>query len=247
MHASMKRLKTGNVGFTLTELTIVLIILALLIGGMMLPLSAQQDIRLNAETTRQLDEIREALIGFSTAKGYFPCPAKSTSDGNEDRNAATEKCTGGKRYGLLPWVTLGVKPSDGWGHLFLYSVTPAFSHGKPADRFTMASTPDITIKTRDAAGNLVNLSNAGDIPAVVLSTGKNGHLSWTLDQANQNPDSAGSNDDEDINALATSDGKTFVSRSSSGTDSGIGEFDDLVVWISPYILFNRMIAAGRLP
>ena len=25
------------------------------------------------------------------------------------------------------------------------------------------------------------------------------------------------------------------------------DFDDLVVWISPGILFNRMIASGRLP
>ncbi len=247
MHASVNRLKTGNAGFTLTELAIVMIIMALLIGGMMVPLSAQQDIRTNAETTRQLDEIREALVGYAVTRGYLPCPAKSTSDGTEDRDAGTAKCTGGKRRGLLPWVALGVKSSDSWGHLFLYSVTPVFSHGKPADRFTMTSSPDITIMTRDNTGNLDNLSNAADIPAVVLSTGKNGHQSWTLDQAAQNADSAAANDDEDTNAAPAADGKTFVSRTSSSAGAGIGEFDDLVIWISPNVLFNRMVAAGKLP
>ena len=246
MHASMTCPNARSKGFTLTELAIVMVIMALLIGGMMVPLSAQQDIRNNAETTRQLDEIREALLGFAITKGYFPCPAKSVSDGTEDRNAGSEKCTGNKRYGLLPWVTLGLKPSDSWGHLFIYSVTPAFSHGKPAERFTMTESPDITIKSRDSAGNLENISNANDIPVVILSTGKNGYLSWTLDQAAQNADSAGANGDEDTNA-SSADGKTFISRTPTGPGAATGEFDDLVTWISPNVLFNRMVAAGKLP
>lgn len=239
--------KSRIYGFTLTELAIVMIIMALLIGGMMVPLTAQQDIRNNAETTRQLDEIREALLGFAVTKGYFPCPAKSASDGNEDRNPGNEKCTGNKQYGLLPWVTLGLKPGDSWGHLFIYSVTPVFSHAKPADRFSMSSSPNITIKTRNTAGNLENLSNIDGIPAVILSTGKNGYWSWTLGQATQNADSASSNNDEDTNASTTADGKTFVSRTPTGPDAGTGEFDDLVTWISPNVLFNRMVAAGKLP
>ena len=110
-----------------------------------------------------------------------------------------------------------------------------------------AASPDITIKTRDIAGNLKDISNSKDIPAVILSTGKNGHWSWTLDQAAQNADSAGANGDEDTNASATADGKTFVSRTPSGPGAGKGEFDDLVTWISPNVLFNRMVAAGKLP
>ncbi len=243
----MNRLKYENSGFTLTELAIVMIIMALLIGGMMVPLSAQQDIRNNAETMRQLEEIREALLGFAVTKGHFPCPAKSPANGNEDRNITTEKCTGGRRYGLIPWVTLGLKPSDNWGRLFIYSVTPVFSHAKPAERFTMSSAPDITLKTRNASGILENLSNIDGIPAVIMSTGKNSHWSWTHNQSGQNADSAGSNDDEDTNASAISDGTTFISRTPTGPEAAIGEFDDLVTWISPNVLFNRMVAANKLP
>lgn len=31
------------------------------------------------------------------------------------------------------------------------------------------------------------------------------------------------------------------------TAAGPNTFDDLVTWISPNILYNRLIAAGRLP
>jgi prepilin-type N-terminal cleavage/methylation domain-containing protein len=248
MHAPLNRLKTGQAGFTLIELAIVMIIMALLIGGMLLPISAQQDIRTTAETTRQMEEIKEALLGFTVKNGYFPCPAKSnsTSDGGlEDRNGTSGKCT--KQKGFLPWITLGIKPTDGWGHLFIYSVTPAFSHALPADRFTLTTEPNITIQTRDASGNIVNLSNINDIPAVLVSTGRNGYLSWSLDQASQNADSQSLNTDEDTNGGPAADGKTFVSRARSEVESSGGEFDDLVVWIPPYVLFNRMIAAGKLP
>ena len=232
-------------GFTLTELTIVLVIVALLIGGMLLPLSAQQDHRTRAETLQQLDEIRDALLGFAVVHGYFPCPAISPSDGKEDRVAATGKCTDGKRRGLLPWVTLGVKADDAWGQLFQYSVTPAFSDS--VTRFTLSTARDITIQTRDTAGSTINLSNENEIPVVVHSTGKTAYWGWATSSGTQNADSPNSNDDEDINSATNATGKVFISRTPSATTSNGGEFDDLVVWIPPYVLFNRMISAGKLP
>ena len=56
-------------------------------------------------------------------------------------------------------------------------------------------------------------------------------------------DGSTTNADEDTNAAATT---VFFSRDQSSVPNG-GEFDDIVVWIPPYVLFNRMIAAGRLP
>ena len=244
MHVSVNRLNERSAGFTLTELAIVMVIMALLIGGMMLPLSAQQDIRNNTETTRQLDEIREALLGYAVIHGQLPCPAKSTSDGSEDRDGPTKPCN--ERYGKLPWVTLSLKSVDSWGHLYIYSVSPEFSDQKITLHPDVAKT-DITIQSRNAAGNLENISNANDIPVVVLSTGKNGYRSWTPDQTAQNADSAAANNDEDTNAKFPNNGKTFISRTPTGPGAATGEFDDLVTWISPNVLFNRMVAAGKLP
>ena len=62
-------------GFTLIELAMVLFIVTLLIGGMLLPLSAQTEIRGRQEPDRALVNIREALLGFAVTNGRLPCPA----------------------------------------------------------------------------------------------------------------------------------------------------------------------------
>ena len=54
-------------GFTLIELAIVLFVVALLLGGMLLPLSAQQDVRSYGDTQKILTDARDALVGFAMA------------------------------------------------------------------------------------------------------------------------------------------------------------------------------------
>jgi prepilin-type N-terminal cleavage/methylation domain len=65
-------------GFTLAELAVVLVIVALLIGGLLIPLSTQIDIRNVADTRRALTEIREAMLGYLVVNGRLPCPASAT-------------------------------------------------------------------------------------------------------------------------------------------------------------------------
>jgi prepilin-type N-terminal cleavage/methylation domain-containing protein len=226
-------------GFTLVEMAIVLVILGLLLAGLLMPLSAQVDQRKISETQKAMDEIRDALIGFAVANGRLPCPAISAGNGQEDVTGGV--CTGGKRVGFIPWATLGVSKLDAWGHIFRYSVTPAFASAAP---FTLTTPRDITIQTRDAAGALVNLSNAGDIPAVVVSHGKNGFGSFSDNGTAQAPVPA-ANVDEAANGGS---GTGFVSRvQADNPAAGGGAFDDMVAWVSPNTLFNRMVSAGRLP
>lgn len=52
-------------GFTLIELAIVLVLITILIGGLVVPLSAQIQARRIAETNRTLEEAREAIIGYA--------------------------------------------------------------------------------------------------------------------------------------------------------------------------------------
>lgn len=70
-------------GFTLVELAVVVLVVGLLIGSLLVPLSTQVDQRNAAETQRRLEDAREALIGFAISNGRFPCPASSTSNGVE--------------------------------------------------------------------------------------------------------------------------------------------------------------------
>jgi hypothetical protein len=50
------------------------------------------------------------------------------------------------------------------------------------------------------------------------------------------------------NEIANADGDVnFVSRERSPVGSTAGEYDDIVVWLSPHVLKQRMVAAGKLP
>lgn len=226
-------------GFTLVEIAIVLLIVGLMIGGLVAPLSSQLEQRRLNETTRNMEEAREALMGFALRNGYLPCPAISAADGREDRTDSN--CN--KRFGYLPWITLGVGRLDGWGRVMGYSVTPAFTNSRAF--FALHTARDITIATRAADGNLVQVSELNDIPAVLISYGKNGYGA-TSDQNTLLADAGVNNVDEKTNQQPG--GTAFVSR--FATDDALapgGEFDDVVLWISPNILMNRMVAAQRLP
>lgn len=232
-----------NFGFTLVELTIVLIIVSVLVGTLIPPLSAQIDQRNFNETQKQLNEIREALIGFAVANGRLPRPATSLADGQENPANCTNdsECTG-----YIPWVTLGIKRTDAWNKMIRYSVTPAYA--KTGIPFKLTDDGSKKVQTRDSAGTVSYLIGAAGAcssspcaPAIVYSFGKN---NWgvTPDGVALTDNSA-TNADEDTNAAATA---VFFSRDQSNVPNG-GEFDDIVVWIPPYVLFNRMISAGKLP
>lgn len=239
------RMRCQQQGFTLIEMAIVMFIVALLLGGMLLPLSAQQDIRQRQETEKSLNDIRDALMGYAVVNGYLPCPAPVdlSTGGAEAARDANGVCA--LRVGLVPWTTLGLGHLDAWGHLFRYSVSPAFSNSGigSGTKFTLASTGDMLIQTRDAAGVLQTL--ASNVPATVVSHGA--RAAWAYGETGiQIADSANLNTDEDTNAAAA--GTNFVSR--TPTAPGVaapGEFDDSVVWVSANTLFNRMVSAGKLP
>jgi len=146
-------------------------------------------------------------------------------------------------------VTLGVQGYDSWGNHYRYSVTPAFTVSDPLNLFTLDEVTDatwITIQGRDSAGAVINLTSANSVPAAVLAHGKNGYgaISET-GVARALPGTWTNTLDEYDNA---NNSTTFWSRvRTENTAATGGEFDDVVVWISPSILFSRMVAAGRLP
>jgi prepilin-type N-terminal cleavage/methylation domain-containing protein len=138
-------------GFTLTELAVVMTIVAFLLAGLMYTLSAQTDQRNFEETRRRLDLAKDLLLTYAVVNGRLPCPARSvntttpvTVAGDEVRNAASQ-CSGdwgagavedyyggtngGVTLGLLPARTIGFQPVDAagfaidaWGNRIRYAV-----------------------------------------------------------------------------------------------------------------------------
>ncbi|HEX5392497.1 MAG TPA: type II secretion system protein [Rhodocyclaceae bacterium] len=225
-------------GFTLVELAVVLVIVALLAGGLLVPLSTQFDAGSRSETQRQLSEAKESLYGFAATHGHLPCPAVPGGTGTEDR-AGSGPCN--RDVGLLPWATLGLPRHDAYGHHFRYSVSNVFSNAQVL--FGLSTVGNIRIKTRNGSGTEIDATN-GDIVAVILSHGKNGI--WGYSDGSQIADVSTTNIDEDVNG--NGDGKTFYERTPApdAFASG-GEFDDMLIWIPTSALLSRMVAARKLP
>lgn len=207
-------------GFSLMEVAIVLFVLALLAGSVLVPLSAQMEQRNYDETTRTMNDVRDALLGFAVVNKRLPCP---DTDGDGAENVSGVACSSAQ--GSLPWATLGIGATDAWGQPFLYRVTLAFANPNPAAPITLATAPDIRIC--QSAG----CTSTQNVVAVVVSKGKN---QGTCTAAC--PDEV-ENSNNDV---------TFVSRIRSQPGAG-NEFDDVLVWIPATTLFTRMIAANLLP
>lgn len=167
-------------GFTLTEMAVVMVILALLIGGMMIPLSTQSELRSIAETTSRLANIHEAILGFAGVNGRLPCP-DTNLDGIEDLATSsvadtpvvgqtTQSITcasAATPEGDLPFATLGTARLDSWGRRFHYRVAPDFAKSSvvlDASNNVLRVTSGFAINT---PGN-ITVQGRGDNP---LTTG----------------------------------------------------------------------------
>lgn len=230
-------------GFSLIELAIVMLVIGLLVGGLLAPLTAQIDQQNINETRKSLAEIREAIIGFAMVNGRLPCPALgsvATTTAGAGTEAATPCVTAS---GVLPWATLGLRETDAWGRRYTYQVRLEFADAVDATTqvsFTLASTGNITIN-QVIGGSTSALATA--IPAIVISHGKNGYGAYTPSGGQVLPADGG-----DANEDANTDGASpYVEAEIDFSPDTAATFDDIVVWISPNILFSRMVAAGRLP
>lgn len=246
-------------GFTLIEMAMVLMIVGLLLGGMLVPLSAQMDQRNVSDTQKSLAEIQQALIGFAIINGRLPCPADPTTPTGSTNaagvSAGSEYKTTGSPYtcanitsnaawGVLPWATLGVNETDAWGNRYTYRVTSDFADAIGTTTGGCTPTPTLATFGLCSDGNLDVWSSAAkvttiasNVPAIIISHGKNAAGAWTT-QGTQLPVSSDADEKENSDGSAN---HNYVSHTPTPT------FDDMTVWISPNILMNRMVTAGKLP
>jgi type II secretory pathway pseudopilin PulG len=234
-------------GFTLVELALVIFILALLLSSLLVPLGTQVDQSNISATQKSLDDVKEALIGFALANGRLPCPADPTiSTGQLNAGVERATCTGANVNGVLPWTTLGVNETDAWGRRYTYRVTAIFADaisttfGASCPAGTTAMQSSFALCSQ---GDITVTNGATQIPAVVVSHGKDGYGAYTTSGTQMPTTGAGPDELENTNANTT-----FVSRPYTDNPAATGgAFDDIVVWITPNILLNRMVAAGKLP
>ena len=252
-------------GFTLVEMAIVLVILGFVLGALLLPLQAQRQQIAQSQTENTLENARQALLGFAQSRGRLPCPATVASNGAE-LPLGGGACT--QQVGFLPAATLGVEPTDAqgfaldaWNNRIRYAVTQSSVVGTPATGDFTSNIADnpVTPLVNEADGmNIVGITNlTPDLRVCNSATGIAVTTCSVAPEANYAINNAvaviystgatgaqGSIGRPD--ELANLDGDTvFVSHDIS-LAAAPNEFDHLVTWISPYVLYNSMIQAGQL-
>lgn len=215
-----------NHGFSLVEMAVVLIIFAMLMGGMLMPLSAQRDVKNYSEAKAHLEQIRDTLYGYAIINGSLPCPTTTADPTNVNYGHGDATCPLTAAAGVLPWKDLGIHEVDSWGiqrtltsdpwvGYWIYRVDPAFTTA-----FTL-STNSSNIDVRKSDGTSLTTS-AERAVAVICTTGKN----MVPDRQNASFETSSPIYEDDAQSPA---------------------FDDMCIWITRPSLFNRMVAAGKLP
>jgi prepilin-type N-terminal cleavage/methylation domain-containing protein len=268
-HLAMVQCRSHNrsCGFTLVEMAVVVVIMALILGSILVPLSTQVEQRQIIDTQRQLEEIRVAVIGYSLAQAapILPCPDKTTvaglgpprvpNDGFEDRDDSG-KCE--FEEGNVPWATLGLAAVDPWGNRYRYRVSRTFSDPPGID---LTAKGDIWVCTAisvnpancSGVGLSLTPNQAGTPVALLLSHGPNGWGAVNASTSIAGQNAVVNTKPGGLPALgadeaANADGNpTFVSRPQAAESPTNAEFDDIVIWLSPYALKHRLVAAGKLP
>jgi len=263
-------------GFTLIEMAVVLVVVGILLGSFIGSITQRIETSKREKTQKQLSDIKLALIGFASAEGRLPCPATTISVGYESPFAGSTTITPcDLQHGFIPGRSLGIDGVynrdnllvDAWQNPIRYSVTTS-----DLNAFTTAYTapgaggikdfgidglnPDLYICDGDSAASDICSGVAtliDNAPFVVLSLGKDGsefitNIAPNSDQGENAGEAvvAANAAGENI-AYSVGSGNAFVSKSYSSETAAAGQFDDLIVWESPYILYARMMEAGRLP
>lgn len=164
-------------GVSLIELAIVLVILSLLIGHSLTPISVQIDHFRYQHTQKTLEEIKEALLGFASIHGRLPYPASNQETGIQDSSRDN-------REGYLPWADLGVGRYDAWGNPFRYRAEDEYTE-EPIDYQQIYNGSGLRV--RDKQNNYFTTkskSKDSRVAAIILSFSKNGVAD--NDNSNQN-------------------------------------------------------------
>ena len=243
-------------GFTLVEIAVVMMIVALLLGSLMYTLAAQLEQRNFEETRSRLEAARELLLSHAIVRGQLPCPASATSNGDESPaggGACTDYYTG-----FLPAKTIGFQSTDSSGYaLDAYGnrIRYAVSSVGPGNHFTTAASlktngivtlpNDLVICAAWGAsimncGTALSVTNLNIVAAVVWSQGKNFAAVGT-----GGPDEAANN--KTRLPIVQNNHPVFVFHPPAAAGAANGEFDDYLVWIPVGELYGKLISAGVLP
>lgn len=251
-------------GFTLIEIAIVFIIIAVLLSYTFMPIRAQLETANIKEARAKLAEIEESLYGFAIANGRLPCPTIPGNNGIENPDTTADHCAGstaiGGYVGFVPSSTLGLKGEvncdglliDPWGRPYMYSITNSnaagISHFVVFDAIRLAGGPTAVNPDIKICNDLSQACNIGagtfsadQAVAVIFSMGTRQRANSADEDENAGE---GANVASTCGLPAYELGNDNFYYYAQRIEQNNQEFDDIVSWISPNILYSKLLQAG---
>lgn len=225
---SCKKYSLFSAGFTLLELSISILIIALLMGSVVTIDHQKQKTAEREDMARKLDLISAALYNYRMVNNKLPCPgdsslAKSDANFGLQADSAAEACNAGATIssninssgndvfgGSVPVRTLGLADDvafDPWGNAFTYYVDKEGTNlcNFTGNRGTAGFTSSGNLNVEDESGTAMT----DTILAVVVSHGSNGHGAYNIAGQRVNASSSNAAEQEncmcDVNVAAVAD------------------------------------------
>ncbi|MEN9461641.1 MAG: hypothetical protein RIS84_1661 [Pseudomonadota bacterium] len=243
----MNTFKQPAGGFTLVELAMSLLVIGLLMGTLILPVTGQLNARAISETEKTMDNIKEALIGYAVMNSKLPCPAAVVSNPAANDFGTSQSILCGQE-GFLPWAELGIgKVTDAWGFPIRYRVDSNYTvantaTGLPLDLKTTDKinvTHDYVLPPTYQPVNKPLVSSEADnsskIIVVLLSYGNDQTPNGTQEQQKNGTTPY---ENADGNAI-------YVLNDNVKGGDADKNFDDIVMWLPKTTLLARLAAANR--
>lgn len=216
-------------GFTLVELSVVIVIAALMVGFGLQAMQGSQQNNCYASTPIQMQDIKLALEKFVANNNRYPAPSglgygsASGLFGKEGNGTVVGTTT----VGGLPISALNLPNSyaaDCWGTKYTYAVTTALTTTNASTGYPSAALGTITVR-RDASNLLIN--NAA---YTLVSHGEDKQGGTPMTTADITPATCGIVGTKfDTNNCDVSDLVYYDASFSNGTGAS-NYFDDLVVY-----------------
>lgn len=257
--------KKTHSGFSLIEISIVLVIAGLLLSGLLPLMTAQRTNAAISATRTKGEAIVTALMSFVARNHRLPCPAIASRAPNDPGYGVEAVCTdtalvpGGVRRGIVPWLSLGLTNEQGldaYDRRFTYLVRQEETARTPntisAMRGNMTVHNDTPVglglkSAGNPGGNQANSCTdvAGDnscnldAVVVIISHGGNGYGAF-LESGSQMAGAPGALEQEN-----TDNDREFIDTGYSSSDTN--PFDDMLIALDPDDILRPLAKDGSIP
>ena len=122
MNAQAKKTLNRFAGFSLIEISIVLLILGLIVGGGFTTIGSYLDNSKQNYAMSNLQATKKSMLNYVMVNYHMPCP-DTNNDGLENRES-DESCS--SSTGLVPYIDIGrsrAGASDDYNNVFAYGIS----------------------------------------------------------------------------------------------------------------------------